>query len=30
VMTAGRVLGTHGIEDIAAGLHLLERGIRLM
>ena len=30
LLTAGRVLGPHGIEDIAAGLHQLERGIRLM
>ena len=30
LLTAGRVLGTHGIEDIAAGVDRLERGIRLI
>jgi hypothetical protein len=30
LLTAARALGTHGLEDIAAGLHQLERGIRLM
>ena len=30
LLTAGRVLGTHGHEDIAASIDRLERGIRLM
>jgi hypothetical protein len=30
LLTAGRVLGTHGLEDIAASIDRLERGIRLM
>lgn len=30
LFTAGRVLGTHGLEDIASALHVLEPGVRLM
>lgn len=30
LFTAGRVLGTHGIADIAAAVHIIEPGIRLM
>jgi hypothetical protein len=30
LLTAGRVLGTHGLEDIAAGVDRLERGVRLI
>ena len=30
LFTAGRVLGGHGLADIAAAVHLLEPGVRLM
>jgi hypothetical protein len=30
LFTAGRVLGTHGLADIAHAVHALEPGIRLM
>jgi hypothetical protein len=30
LLIAGRVLGTHALADIAATLHILEPGIRLM
>ena len=30
LFTAGRVLGVHGLADIAAAIHELERGVRLM
>jgi hypothetical protein len=30
LFTAGRVLGTHGLSDLAATFHALEPGVRLM
>jgi hypothetical protein len=30
LFTAGRVLGAHGLADIAAAVHVLEPGVRLM